>query len=189
MIEFVNFIVSIGVLISLFLAIITLLALAFFRKEPFFWLSFVKKYALHITLLLAGFSTLGSLYYSEIAKFAPCKLCWLLRVFTYPQVILAAVALKKKDGNVFTYLWWLSGLALVVSLFHNYVYYFAQDLSAVCDTSASCTAYYFSQFGFVTIPFMGLGLAITLLTVLLVRHFYTGDTISKLNTSSTAVQE
>ncbi len=172
MLEFINGATSIGILAIMFLSIVTLLALAFFRKENNFWLSFIKKNALGLTLILLVGSTLGSLYYSEIADFTPCKLCWLLRIFTYPQIILVLIAMKKKDNNVFNYLAWMSGLALIVSLFHNYVYYFAPDLSAVCDSSASCTAYYFSQFGFVTIPFMGLGLVFGLITILLVRKYY-----------------
>ena len=43
---------------------------------------------------VAAVATMGSLYYSEIADFVPCRLCWFQRIGMYPlAVILLALTL------------------------------------------------------------------------------------------------
>ena len=41
------------------------------------------------TLAVAGVATLGSLYFSEIADFVPCRLCWFQRILMYPIALIA----------------------------------------------------------------------------------------------------
>ncbi|MEK7067519.1 MAG: disulfide bond formation protein B, partial [Patescibacteria group bacterium] len=57
------------------------------------------KFAFIIALL----ATLGSLFYSEVAGFEPCKLCWYQRIFMYPQVLLWGIAWWKKDKHIADY--------------------------------------------------------------------------------------
>ena len=40
---------------------------------------------------MAGVATLGSLYFSEVAHFRPCVLCWVQRAFMYPLAPLLFV--------------------------------------------------------------------------------------------------
>lgn len=181
-----NSVYGIGILAVVFISIVTLLALAFFRKENNFWLSYVKNNALNLYLTLLVIAGVGSLYYSEFADFTPCKLCWWQRVFIFPQIVLILIAKFKRQGlstmeDVWHYLTWMTGLALFVSTVHNYVYYFGKENSVTCDAAASCKAYYVYEFGFVTIPFMAFGLLISLLTIILVRKYYTGDTVEAIN--------
>ena len=64
-------------------------------------LDFIKENALLFAFIIALIATSGSLFYSEIAKYTPCKLCWFQRIFMYPQVILLGVALMRKARNIF----------------------------------------------------------------------------------------
>src|SRR3989339_500023 len=50
---------------------------------------------LGLAVVLAA--TAGSLYYSEIAGYNPCKLCWYQRIFMYPLVPIFGLALFNKD--------------------------------------------------------------------------------------------
>ncbi len=181
-----NNIYSLGILAVVFISIITLLALAFFKNEKNGWLSYVKNNALNLYLTLLIVASLGSLYYSEFADFTPCKLCWWQRIFIFPQVVLILIAKFKRQGlstmqDLWSYLYWMTGLALFVSTVHNYVYYFGAENSVTCDAAASCKAYYVYEYGFVTIPFMAFGLLISLGTIMLVRKYYTGDSIESSN--------
>src|SRR5690606_23005038 len=42
-----------------------------------------------LTLAVAGVATLGSLYFSEVADYVPCRLCWFQRVAMYPIALVA----------------------------------------------------------------------------------------------------
>ncbi|OGI76554.1 hypothetical protein A3C57_02310 [Candidatus Nomurabacteria bacterium RIFCSPHIGHO2_02_FULL_33_12] len=179
MLEIINQISTYGTLIILFIAIITLLAFGFFYKDKNVWLSFVKKNALNLYLILLIPAVIVILYYSEVALFTPCKLCWFQRMFIFPQILLIFLAKYKKDlVNIWTYLAWMTGFAFVISLLHNYIYYFGKEFAGVCDASASCTAYYVSELGFVTIPFMAFGLLVSLSTILIVRKYYKGNSVN-----------
>lgn len=41
-------------------------------------------------------ATLGSLYFSEIRHYEPCKMCWIQRIFMYPIVIMTTIAFIQK---------------------------------------------------------------------------------------------
>src|SRR5580704_12739453 len=58
---------------------------------------FFGERAILLSFLVAFLSVAGSLFYSEIAQFQPCLLCWWQRIFLYPQAILLLVAIIKKD--------------------------------------------------------------------------------------------
>jgi disulfide bond formation protein DsbB len=163
MLYFINHIYSIGILVTTFIAIISLVALFVFRTEHSTWLTYVKENALNLYLTLLIVAVVGSLFYSEVAGFTPCKLCWIQRIFIFPQILLILVSKFKKTNpelrsDIWHYLPWMTGMGLFFSLVHNYVYYFGKETSITCDAAASCKAYYVYEYGFVTIPFMALGL-------------------------------
>src|SRR3989338_4029041 len=67
-------------------------------KNPFF--DFVARRALPLSFLVALAAVAGSLFYSEIAGFEPCKLCWFQRIFMYPQVVLLGLAMVVRDTRI-----------------------------------------------------------------------------------------
>src|SRR5262249_40694923 len=50
--------------------------------------------------IVAAVTTLGSLYYSEIANFVPCRLCWYQRICMYPLAVILLVGLLLRDRRV-----------------------------------------------------------------------------------------
>lgn len=105
---------------------------------------------------VAGIATAGSLYYSEVAHFVPCLLCWVQRAFMYPLAVVLAVAAWRR--------WplraWARAAALVgaaVSVWHLLVERFPGLEGAVaCDPTNPCSLKWVEVFGFVTIPYMAL---------------------------------
>jgi disulfide bond formation protein DsbB len=125
--------------------------------------AWVTRNALVLMLIVALTATLGSLFFSDIAGWNPCKDCWLQRIVMYPQVVLLAVALWKKDAGVRSYILPLCILGIVIAAWH----YTSQVQAAMqppevslvpCDTSGeSCakTQIHFT-YGYITIPMMAL---------------------------------
>jgi len=109
-------------------------------------------------------ATLGSLYFSEIAHFPPCVLCWYQRIALYPLVIILGVGLLKRDKHLPLYVFPLVMIGLAISIFHNLLYYkILPEAAAPCVAGVSCTTQFIEWFGFVTIPFLAMLAFIVLL--------------------------
>lgn len=111
--------------------------------------------ALALIALVALGSTLGSLYYSEIADFEPCRYCWFQRIAMYPIVVVAGVAALRREGSARLTIAVLAATGLAVSTWHWLVQHNPDWASeGSCSLSAPCTSAYVEEFGFVTIPWM-----------------------------------
>jgi disulfide bond formation protein DsbB len=128
----------------------------------------VASAALPLAWLVALTCTLGSLYFSEVANFEPCKLCWFQRIFMYPLAIILGIAALRRDRGIRWYALPLAGVGICLSAYHYLIERFP-DLDAVsCSAATPCTFVWFEKFGFVTLPFMalsGFALILTLLTL------------------------
>jgi disulfide bond formation protein DsbB len=132
-------------------------------------MKFFKENLIQFALLIAAASTLGSLYFSEFVKFPPCSLCWYQRIFMYPIVFVIAVGLWKKDKNIAYFVLPFSIIGLIISIYHNLLYYgIIPEKFEPCTIGVSCTAKQLDLFGFVSIPLLSLFafLAITILTLI-----------------------
>lgn len=122
----------------------------------------VGQHGLLLMLVVALVSTLGSLFLSEIAGWNPCKLCWLQRIFMYPQLILLVIALWRQDRSIAPYILALAVIGLVIASYHYIIQLqniVASPLNPAtpCDASGeSCVKTPFIVFGYVTIPMMAL---------------------------------
>lgn len=121
-------------------------------------LKFFGKNVLLLSFGVALISTLGSLFYSEIARFEPCKLCWYQRILMYPQTLLFGLALWKKRHDVVDYAIALSGVGALISTYHYLLQLGvvkAGDCAAI-GYSVSCAKRFVLEFGYITIPMMAL---------------------------------
>lgn len=108
--------------------------------------------------LISLIATLGSLFYSEILHYQPCKLCWFQRIFMYPQVILLGLAVWHKDLNIKKYSLSLSVIGLLIAAYH-YLMQIGWIIAINCGAvgySVSCTETFILQYGYITIPMMSL---------------------------------
>jgi disulfide bond formation protein DsbB len=114
--------------------------------------------ALLLSFLVALIATAGSLFYSEIAGYEPCKLCWFQRIFMYPQVVILGIALYKKHQGVADYILALSGIGALIAAYH-YLLQIGVASGLLCNAvghSASCSQRFVMTFGYITIPMMAL---------------------------------
>ncbi len=122
------------------------------------FLSLIKKNSLKLAFTVSLVATLGSLFFSEIAGYDPCKLCWFQRIFMYPQVIiLGASLLKNKKGFDFSF--YLSIVGILIALYHysltKFSSYYSSSLVNFCSTiKGSCIIDYLANYGYVNIPMM-----------------------------------
>jgi len=112
-----------------------------------------KENLLYCIFIISTVATLGSLYFSEIMNFDPCKLCWFQRIFMYPLPILTAIAIIKKDYQQSVSFLFISSIGLMFSMYHNIIKLLPTDYKGACG-QISCTIDYFNFMGFITIPFL-----------------------------------
>ena len=136
-----------------------LVYLFFLRNKHRTITDFLGKYGIAFAFLISFTATAGSLFYSNVAGYAPCYLCWGQRIFMYPLVIITGLALLKRDRRAVDYILSLAVIGFGISLWHNFIYYYNGGLSVFCDLGAgqvSCVKRYVFELGYVTIPMMAL---------------------------------
>lgn len=114
----------------------------------------VGPHRLLLAALVAVTATAGSLYYSEVAGFVPCELCWFQRVAMYPLAVILIVALVHRDAGVRPYAVSLAALGLPISAYHALLQRLPGLPAASCSLEAPCTAIWVNTFGFISIPVM-----------------------------------
>src|SRR3972149_8131761 len=128
------------------------------------------KYSFHLALIVSLTATLGSLFYSEIAGFEPCKLCWFQRILMYPMPLLLSLAIWKKDKSINDYLITLSGIGIVIAFYHYYLQRGGQSILP-CSTigySVSCSNSFVMELGYITIPLMAATAFLLIIVLMLV---------------------
>ncbi|MDD4761481.1 MAG: disulfide bond formation protein B [Candidatus Pacebacteria bacterium] len=118
-----------------------------------------KRNALWFSFFISLTAMLGSLFYSEIAGYEPCVLCWYQRILMYPQTFIIFLALIKKEGKkIADYVITLSAIGSVIAAFNYYLQAKGAG-SFACSTvgySIDCSETFFMTFGYITIPLMAL---------------------------------
>lgn len=136
-------------------------------------LSWIGKRGVVIAYAFAFGGLLGSLYYSEVALFAPCVLCWYQRIFMYANVFVLGLALFKQDKGGIPYAMLLSGVGALIALYHVALPLFPQAVTTCSPASSiSCAETYFTLFGYITIPVISLTTFVAIWGVLFLAHRY-----------------
>jgi disulfide bond formation protein DsbB len=123
----------------------------------------LEGYELWLTFLVAAVATGGSLFFSEIAHFVPCELCWYQRICMYPLSITTLLAGFASDRRVARYLLPLPLVGAGVSVYHLLIENGAiKEPSACLIGGAGCSVEWINEFGYMTIPTLALtGFALT----------------------------
>ena len=109
---------------------------------------------LGLAWVVALAATAGSLYFSNVAGFAPCVLCWWQRIAMYPLVLVLGVATLSGDARAWRYAVPLTVAGFAIALYHITLQHQpALDVGA-CAADVPCTVRYVSVLGYVTIPGM-----------------------------------
>jgi len=124
----------------------------------------MKNNGMHISWLLALVATLGSLYFSEIMHFLPCKLCWYQRILMYPLVIILGIASVRKDHKLTIYVLPLTIWGACISIYHVLLQEGVFHEAATACGPVPCDVDYLNWLGFITIPMLA-GTAFILITI------------------------
>ncbi len=141
--------------VSNVLAVLALLAAVGGVVAPFAAMRgrLARRQCVPLALAVAVVSTAGSLYYSEIADYVPCELCWYQRMAMYPIVLVLLIGLLRRDTRAAVYALPMAVLGLVVALYHYRLQQVGSE-GLFCDASGSCAYRWVDSFGFVSIPLM-----------------------------------
>lgn len=127
--------------------------------------SITEDYGYYLTLIVALVATLGSLYFSEVRQFEPCRLCWFQRIMMYPIGILALVGIIKQDEYLPNYILPLSVIGIGISIYHILIQNGIIVQSSGC-TTVLCSLKYINWLGFISIPVLA-GTAFLIINVLM----------------------
>lgn len=126
-----------------------------------------QRFGLLIAATVAVGATSGSLYFSEIANFNPCEMCWIQRIFMYPLALILPIAAIRRDRHVIPYALAIAAVGLGFSTYHVQLQ-LRPDQSTSCDLLNPCSAKWVEALGFATIPMMAwlsFGLILSMLTM------------------------
>lgn len=130
----------------------------------------VEGAALWLAWLVAATSMVGSLYFSEVADYVPCRLCWFQRIAMYPLAVILLVAAWRRDRGVSWYAVPLAAIGAGIAAYHYLIERVPSLGENVCSVGPSCTDVWFETFGFVTLAFMASSGFVAVLVLCLV-HF------------------
>jgi disulfide bond formation protein DsbB len=118
----------------------------------------LEGYELWLAFLVSAVATGGSLFFSEIAHFVPCELCWFQRICMYPLSIATLLAALANDRRAARYLLPLPLVGAGVSVYHLLVENGVVKETQACLISApgGCGVKWIDEFGYMTIPTLAL---------------------------------
>ena len=131
--------------------------------------SSISESGVWLAWLVALSSTLGSLYFSEVANFNPCRFCWFQRIAMYPLSVILLVGALRKDPNVRWYAAPLAAIGAAIAGWHSLIEWRPSLDNGECEFQGpSCTFIWFREFG-LSLANMALIGFLTILILLLVR--------------------
>lgn len=169
-VETLNFLLTL-VTIALQIGAGTLLIIFLVRKK-FLQLDEFQKILSSCAIPAAFFLALASagmtLYYSEVLGFIPCGLCWLQRIFLYPQVIILGIAWWKKERSIADYSIALSVIGLMIALYQHYLQMGGESvLPCPASGAGDCAQRILFEFGYITFPLMSFTVFFALIVLMI----------------------
>lgn len=178
-VDIINKILSLGTIFLQIVIFAILVNLIFFRKRTNPFLVFFKEY----TFVLGFLGALGafalSLFYSNIVGYPACELCWIQRIFLYPQLILFGMELYKRDRSIVDFSLVFATIGSIVSIYHVYVEnggtrgLACASIAPSSTSQISCNVRYIYEFGYITMPIMALTLSLFIIALLLNYKYIT----------------
>lgn len=118
--------------------------------------------------LVAAVATAGSLYFSEVAPYVPCRLCWFQRICMYPLAAILLVGALLKDRRARWYAAPFVAVGIPLSTYHFLMERGVFSESSSCAATVPCAVPWFTELGYVTLAFMALSGFLLVATLLVV---------------------
>lgn len=124
---------------------------------------------LPLAWLVATGAMVGSLYFSEIANYEPCRYCWFQRIAMYPLAVLLLIAMVRRDRHIAWYAVPIAAIGALLSLRHRYLELNPSFGPGGCSADVPCSAVWFERLGFVTLSVMALFGFVSIIILMTVR--------------------
>lgn len=171
-VETLNYLLALGV-VAMEIVTVGMLALYFLRaKFPDLEdiARFLGTWGLWIGLFVTLAGTIMTLYYSEVLGILPCGWCWIQRVFLWPQPILFAVAIWRKERSIADYSIGFSVFGAAAALYQHYLQMGGTSVlpcPATSSQAVDCAVRFVFEFNYITFPFMAFSLFAFLIVLML----------------------
>ncbi len=168
-------ILGIGILI-LHVFLVLLIGYLIYRKATKRKINIVENFLSHNGMwLVAGTSLLaiiGSLIFSDYYGIEPCKLCWIQRIFIYPQALIMSIAAYTKDTRAWTYSLWLSIIGFIIGIYQVNgqlgITEVIPEAECIAGADAACAQVHMLEFGYITFPLA----SATLFLFIIILYFF-----------------
>ncbi len=143
------------------------------KKSILFLENIFSKYGMLIVGISTLFAIISSLIFSDIYNIEPCKLCWIQRIFIYPQALIMIIAAYKNDIQAWTYSFYLSILGLIFAVYQVNEQLGISNIipkaDCVTDANAACSQVHMLEFGYITFPLASATLFVFIIILYLLR--------------------
>lgn len=136
------------------------------RRVP----TMLAEQAVPLATAVALVATAGSLYFSEVAGYVPCVLCWYQRIAMYPLVVVLGVAAVRRDRQVWMTAVPIAAIGAGLAGWHRLIEWRPRLGGEVCDPAAPCAIRWVNEFGFLTLPTMALIGFVTIIVLTLIAR-------------------
>jgi disulfide bond formation protein DsbB len=114
-------------------------------------------YELWAAFVVAAIATGGSLFFSQVAGYVPCEMCWFQRICMYPLSILTLFLAAHRDNRAARYLLPFPLVGACVSIYHLLIENHVVSTPTACQIGgAGCAVKWIDYFGYMTIPTLAL---------------------------------
>lgn len=163
-----------GTLVSHILIVLVIAGLLLRLKIVDHVLRKVSHYAFHFAFVVALLGVFGSLLFSEVIGFTPCILCWIQRIFLYPQAIILPMAMIRRDKGIAPYILGLSIPGAVVALYQAYTQLGGYSVTPCTAAGGSCSKIFVLEYGYITIPLMAFTAFLWIIISMIIHKRYAG---------------
>ncbi len=100
----------------------------------------IQRYSLYFAWTIALAAMLGSLYYGEVLRFEPCRLCWYQRLAMFPLAFFLGVAFYHNELKIARYCLPIVGFGALIAGYQSLSGLFPSlQFTALCGEGVSCT--------------------------------------------------
>jgi disulfide bond formation protein DsbB len=170
-IETINYTLALGTVAMQIVAVV--LIAVYVTRARYVWAAslytLTARWGIWVAFLLSLAGIALTLFYSEVVGYVPCGLCWLVRVFLYPQAFLYGVALWQKRVDVTDYALSLAIPGAIVALYKHYLEMGGGEILP-CPASGvgECARRYVFEFNYMTLPLMGFTVLVFLVILMFI---------------------
>ena len=102
-------------------------------------MKWIQKHSLYLAWVISIVALLGSLYYGEVLRFEPCRLCWYQRIAMFPLALFLGIAFYHHDFKIARCCLPLVGIGAAFALYQSIAQIFPPlQITVLCGESTPC---------------------------------------------------